>query len=454
MIVRRQLLTFALVAVSAALQSTSAQERARADGPRGTYVRVGGRGETAADAVLYEPAGAPSRIALLFAHPGESNFNHAAGREMARRGYRILMINHADDVSPADAYAPSTSAALKYLRGLAGVDKVVIITHSGGGHHMAFYENAAENGPKACAGPEKIYPCRSERVTGLEKADGLVLLDPTLGAFHQMSSIDPAVDSASPKLRKAELDMFDSRNGYDAAGRRAQYQPEFARKFYSAQAVRSAALIEQARLRLAAIEKGAGAYKDDEPFVVPGMGISATGARLYQPDVRIVASTRAPHVVLKADGSRTTEIARSIRPPSGARPDEALGTLAVMTQNSTVRQFLAQSAIRTEPTFAFTENDIVGVDWKSAMNSTPGNAEGITVPTLVMSMTCHYLMVPDEIIFDHLAAKDKQLVMVEGATHGFGPCRPEFGDTTARTFDYVDSWLKQSGRFAPAASHQ
>ena len=101
-----------IVAVSPA---TSAQERPRAEGgPRGTYVRVGGRGETAADGVLYEPAGAPSRIALLFAHPGESNFNHAAGREMARRGYRILMINHADDVSPADAYAPSTSAALEH----------------------------------------------------------------------------------------------------------------------------------------------------------------------------------------------------------------------------------------------------------------------------------------------------------------------------------------------------
>ena len=81
----------------------------------------------------------------------------------------------------------------------------------------------------------------------------------------------------------------------------------------------------------------------------------------------------------------------------------------------------------------------MGVDWKSAMNSTPGNAEGITVPTLVMAMTCHYLMVPDEIIFDHLAAKDKQLVMVEGADHGFTPCRPEFGDTVTRTFDYVDA---------------
>jgi hypothetical protein len=118
-----------------------------------------------------------------------------------------------------------------------------------------------------------------------------------------------------------------------------------------------------------------------------------------------------------------------------------------MTQNSTVRRFLGMSAIRTQKDFAFTEDDIVGVDWASAMSSTPANVEGITVPTLVMSMTCHYLVVPDEIVFNHLAARDKQFALVEGATHNFTACRPEYGDTAARTFDYVDRWLTQPGRF-------
>ncbi len=150
-----------------------AQERTGgAPVPRTTYVRVGGRGDTASDAVLYEPAPGitPSRIALLFAHPGASNFNHASGREMARRGYRILLVTNEGD-EPADQYGPSISAALKYLRGLPSVGNVVIVTHSGGGHHMTFYQNAAENGPTACAGPEKISPCRTDRVKGLEKAD-------------------------------------------------------------------------------------------------------------------------------------------------------------------------------------------------------------------------------------------------------------------------------------------
>jgi hypothetical protein len=440
-----------LAAACVAWQTPSAGQGGSrsASAARTSYVRLGGRGQGTSDAVLFEPgAGAPKNgIALMFGHPSESNFNHASGRELARRGYRILMVNVQDGRSIPDTYAPAYSAAIKYLRGMPGVEKVVIITHSGGGHQMAFYQNVAENGSKACSGPEKVYPCRPELTTGLEKADGLILLDSTLGAFHQMSSVDPAVDSTTPRRRNPELDMFDSRNGYDREKRLASYTPEFSRRFYAAQAARSAKLVDQARARLAAIETGESTYSDDEPFVVPGMGVNATGARLYQPDVRVVSKTRAPHVLLKANGAASTEIIHSVRPPSGANPGEALGSLSVMTQNSTVRRFLGMSAIRTQKDFAFTEDDIVGVEWASAMSSTPANVEGITVPTLIMSMTCHYLLVPGEIVFNHLAARDKQFAAVEGATHNFTACRAEYGDTVARTFDYVDAWLIGPGRF-------
>jgi hypothetical protein len=46
-----------------------------------------------------------------------------------------------------------------------------------------------------------------------------------------------------------------------------------------------------------------------------------------------------------------------------------------------------------------------------------------------------------------LAAQDKEIVGLEGANHGLQPCRPEFGDTFKRAFDFVDSWLSKSGRF-------
>jgi len=56
-------------------------------------------------------------------------------------------------------------------------------------------------------------------------------------------------------------------------------------------------------------------------------------------------------------------------------------------------------------------------------------------------------VVPDEIVFDHLGSKDKTLAFVEGAVHTFTPCRPEYGDTVKRAFDYVDAWLGKPGRF-------
>ena len=82
-----------------------------------------------------------------------------------------------------------------------------------------------------------------------------------------------------------------------------------------------------------------------------------------------------------------------------------------------------------------------GIDWRSSGNSAPGNVENVTVPTLVMVGSCTIHMIPHELVFDHSAAKDKEFVVVEGGDHSFRPCRPEFGDTQTRAFDYVDAWI-------------
>ena len=50
-------------------------------------------------------------------------------------------------------------------------------------------------------------------------------------------------------------------------------------------------------------------------------------------------------------------------------------------------------------------------------------------------------MIPLEIAYDHSAAKDKEFVAVEGGDHYFKPCKPQYGDTEKRAFDYVDAWL-------------
>ena len=73
--------------------------------------------------------------------------------------------------------------------------------------------------------------------------------------------------------------------------------------------------------------------------------------------------------------------------------------------------------------------------------------EGITAPFLVMGMTGHYWIVSAEMAYDHAKSADKTVAFVEGATHGFTPCTAcaktpgQYGDTVARTFDYVTQWL-------------
>ena len=88
-----------------------------------------------------------------------------------------------------------------------------------------------------------------------------------------------------------------------------------------------------------------------------------------------------------------------------------------------------------------TVDDIKGVDWRSSGNSLPGNVENIRVPTLVMAGSCMVHLIPLEEVYDHSAAEDKEFVAVEGGDHEFNACRPAFGDTQKRAFDYVDGWL-------------
>ena len=437
-----------LAASVGALLAQRGPGRGPAPGPvqtdkyRTVFIRLG-QGD---EGLLYEPTpqGAKARIGLVYEHPGGNNFNFMGATEMAKRGYRVMTVNH-HGAEDQELLAQSISRGIGYLRTLPGLQRVVIMGHSGGGHLMAYYGNVAERGAAACNGPEKLFPCESELVANLQKPDGVILLDSTLGAFHEMSALDPAAQADGKRI--ASLDMFSAANGYDAAGKKGNYSGEFAKRFYTAQAARNKEVVENAVARLNAIKQGKGQFSDDEPLVIRGMGVNAAGARLYQPDPSFVSHTKKAHTLLKADGTTPEVIVTSVRPPTGAQFANQLDSLHVMSENTTVREFLRHNAIRTKMDFAITSDDIGGVDWASATSSSPANAEGITVPTLIQANSCHYLIVPDEIIYDHLAAKDKTLAFVEGAVHGFTPCKPEYGDTVKRAFDNVDAWLSKPGRF-------
>ena len=72
----------------------------------------------------------------------------------------------------------------------------------------------------------------------------------------------------------------------------------------------------------------------------------------------------------------------------------------------------------------------------------------ITVPTLIMGMGGFHLVRDAEHFLEVSAAADKDMLIVEGATHGFTPCVPcektpgQYANATKNMFDYIATWIR------------
>ena len=413
--------------------------------------------------VLYEPvaAGQKSHIAIVMMHPDRDYMNHTVCAEMSKRGYRVLcadstILKTRSKDTAVDELLVDIGLAVAYLRKTQGVEKVVLFGHSGGGALMSAYQNIAENGLKACQGPEKIYKC-SDRLAGLPPADGMLLVDANWGlAAMTLFAIDPAVvNNEDGQTLNPALDMFNPANGFKSTG--STYSDEFIHNFLSAEGKRYNQLIHTAQDRLKAIDVGKGHYVDDEPFVVPGAGLAATDSKLYAHDIRLMSHTRNAWPLLHADGSITTQVVNSVRVPPDWKSltrffeDGAL--------QSTVREFLSMNAVRVTDDYGYDENSVHGIDWSSSYSCTPGNVKGITVPMLMMGMTGSWEYLAAETIYKNAKSTDKTLAFVEGGTHMFKTCKEcekypgQFGDTLKTTYDYVDKWLGDKGRFMNVNAH-
>jgi hypothetical protein len=413
---------------------------------RVSYVRLG---TNRSEGLLFEPKapGFNARIAVIYSSPqipsvADIGFNPPA-IELASRGYRVLYVRHiysaGDLTNPLDGFE-ETSRGITYLRSLPGVERVALVGWGLSALSTTLFAEVAANGPTACQKPGVLDPCNTADASGLAKPDGLILLDPGLGAGDKPFSVDPAYDGSVRS--RPDLDEFAATNGYEAGT--AKYSAEFRKRYYAAQSARNNKVIDDALARLKLIDEGRGTHAGDEPMAVPGTTSTGSSAGLHHPDLSLLSHTKQPHTLLKADGSQPVVILHSIRPAtSGIKTVGRAGQCC----GYTLRRFVANDAIRTTKDFAVTEDDVVGIDWTSSNMGTPGDAEGITMPTLVMTMTCFQFVVPGEIIYDHLAARDKTLAAVEGAGHLFAPCKPEYGDTQKRLFDYVGNWLAKPGRF-------
>jgi len=404
--------------------------------------------------LLYQtPGSLKGHIGILVMHPSIDVLDSINSIELAKRGYTVLALNTTfgtDNNLDFDALLLQVRNAVKYLRAVQGITKVILLGHSGGGPTMAAYQNIAQHGVSACRGKEKIIEC-PDSLVGLPPADGLILLDSVLGMGAQtLVTIDPAVVSEDKGLSvNPTLDLYNPANGFTPAG--ATFNEQFIRRFTDHQSKRMAELIERALDRWQRIKDGKGNYIDDEPFIVSG-GV-VTLPQLWSIDIRLWSHTQKPYKLVHKDGTITTEIVQSVRRPNSSAFGPVTSSFTPIfirgALDTSVHRFLNSWACRATKDYGYNEDSITGIDWHSTYNSTPGNIEGVTVPLLVVGMEPGSLLVSCEVAYEHAGGSpDKEIVYIEGATHVTRPIDPQkYGDTTKTTFDYIDGWLSKSGRF-------
>ena len=389
---------------------------------------------------LYKPDSGPApHVAVLLMHRTANFLSHIGARELSRRGFLVLAMNPRSDNNEAavkwEENALDVRSGVEFLRRQTGITKVLLLGHSGGGPAMTFYQAVAEKGPSYCQGPNKLTQC-GDNLAKLPKADGMILVDAHPGnSVNGIRSLNPAlVDDGDPRQIRADLDPFNPRNGYNANGA-SSYSAEFKQRYFKAQAERMTRLIASALQKMQQMQRDGSPYPDDDVFLV----VRGEGARLMELDPSIHHSTSKPQKLLRNDGSIVTQIVESVRPVGRITPTQN-ASFNGGTRLLTVRSFLSANAIRAT-------DSMDGIDWCSSNNSTPCALQHISVPVLITAMGGHYFIRDNEIHYEMAAGKDKDFVVIEGATHGITPCTAcektpgQYSNVTRNWADYVQRWI-------------
>lgn len=395
---------------------------------RPTYVQFT---PSAVKSALYRPESGAPHVGILITHRTSNFLAHLGATELSKRGFMVLAMNPRFDNNEAavkwEDIALDVKTGVEYLRRQPGITKVILFGHSGGGPTMSFYQAVAETGPSYCQGPKKLVQC-SDRLAGLPPADGIVFVDAHPGnSVNGLRSLNPAVvNEGDPSQIRADLDPFNPKNGFNPKGP-STYSDDFKKRYFQAQAERMNRLIDMASAKLH--------ETDNDVFLVP----RGEGARLMEMDLSVHHSTVKPQKLLKNDGTIVRQIVESVR-RTGRVSEKENASFDTGTRLLTLRSFLSANAIRAT-------DSMDGIDWCSSNNSTPCALRNISVPILITAMGAHYFIRDNEIHYEVAASKDKDFVVIEGATHGIRPCTAcetypgQYSHSVENFADYVQKWI-------------
>src|SRR5262249_40103496 len=149
----RALAAAAVLALGLTPQPASAQSHPE-------FVNFQGRTKGA----LYKPdAGPAPHVGSVVMPRTPTYLAHRACTELSRRGFLMLCMNpRYENNEPAVDFEKlplDVKAGVEFLRRQAGITKVVLFAHSGGGPMMSLYQAVAEKGTSYCKGPNKLSEC-------------------------------------------------------------------------------------------------------------------------------------------------------------------------------------------------------------------------------------------------------------------------------------------------------
>jgi hypothetical protein len=333
-------------------------------------------------------------------------------------------------------------AAMEYARSQPGITKVVLLGHSGGSPLMSLYQAIAENGVGFCQDPKRMVKC-ANNVGGLKPADGLVFPDAHPGNPAQaLRGINPSLVIDAGKVRVIpELDPFDPKNGYNPNGP-SHYSKEFQTRYYAAQ---SKVMNEQIARVLAAqkrMKNGDYVFPDNDIVLVPFSDQDGSaGLMLMDPSIPEFMSTARPEKLLKNDGTIATQVVHSVAVPElGQAKANRLFNAGVKVLTFT--SYLSANATRST-------NSLDGIEHCATNISTICNIQSIKAPIMIAAMGGWRFIRDQELMYDLSPSTDKDYIVVEGAVHGYTPCKAcettpgQYSNTVKNLFDYVRDWANK-----------
>jgi len=343
----------------------------------------GGGAIVGLDCHLIRPIATPSNQLIVFMHPVGGGMYLPMVRGLARAGHHVLYANSryrgTDSALIMEKVACDLGEAILDAKERLGYDKIVLAGWSGGGSLSMWYQALAESGAgisdTAAGDAYEVDPSR------MPTADALLMLAAHVSR-HQIFTewIDPSIhDESQPDVRDPLLNLYDPANP-----NQPPYSQDFLTTYHAAQIARNRRITAWVKEQLDTI-RASDAPNREFAFTVHG---TMADPRWLDPSIE--PSDRAPGTCYLGDPRIVN--------------DGPVG----LARFSTLRSWISQWS------------------YDDARCDAMAAGTGISIPALVIGNTADDACTPSHTqrLFDAIAHDNKQLHIVEGATHYYtGPDR-------------------------------